>query len=111
MCYVDLEPCELFEEKIVKAKKQHKCSCCFGKINVDENYLRHFSVFEGEKTFNKACMLCYNDRDKFAQEHDGMLCAPEWFENLLRDCIVEDTESEKVWKPILDRIVNTNKTK
>jgi hypothetical protein len=106
MCFVDLEPCEIWNEKHRTARKEHSCSCCDRTIRIGEVYLVHFDVFEGQTTSEKCCAECESDRDIFANEHEGTLCSPGWLQNMIRDCIGEDPESKDVWLPMLERIKN-----
>ncbi len=105
MCYIDAEPCELWNETKVKARKRHRCSVCQSDINAGVVYLKHFSKFEGEISHGKICPACEADRAMFAAAHDGVSTSPEGFAWLLSDCIADgDEESETKWKPMLARI-------
>lgn len=104
MCFVDLEPCEVWEERHRKARKVHRCSCCGRAISPGERYLVHFSVFQGDPTSEKCCAACEADRQKFADAHGGTLCTPGWLPNMLRSCIGEDPDSEETWAPMLKSI-------
>jgi hypothetical protein len=109
VCYIDLEPCEVWEENERKSRKQRSCSCCNGLIKVSEQYVSHFSVCEGEKNVESICMACHADRDVFAKHHDGTLCTPGWFSRMLIDCISEDEDSRELWGPMLERIRATRR--
>ena len=106
MCYIDLEPCEVWEERERKARKEHRCSCCHGAILAGQVYLVHFSVFEGTATSGKMCTACRDDRATFAADHDGTLCTPSYFPQMLRECIGEffDEADAAHWKAMLGRI-------
>lgn len=104
MCMIELEPCEVWVEKTLRARKDHQCSACQGHIGKGQSYSTHFSVFEGDATYEKICAACFVDRKEFGAAH-GMLCTPGSFENFLRDCIADgDEESERKWKPMLERL-------
>lgn len=104
MCFVDLEPCQLWDERHRKARKPHRCSCCRREIRAGETYLIHFSVFEGMATTEKCCPECEADREIFAKAHDGTLCSPGWLVTMIGDCMSEEPESRAVWEPMLARI-------
>jgi len=106
MCFVDLEPCSVWQEDHVKkSRKEHRCQCCRGVIAKGSSYVRHFSVFEGDPTSEKMCGECEADRGIFSEAHDSQLCVPSYFPHLLADCIADgDEESEKTWRPMLERI-------
>lgn len=94
MCFVDLEPCEVWDERDRKARKEHKCSACGGKITVGSLYVVHFNVFEGEAKSDKMCKPCEAARREFAKDHDGMLCMPRELINMIRECIGEEGGEE-----------------
>lgn len=104
MCYVDLEPCEVWNERQRKARKSHRCECCRGTIAAGEMYFAHFSVFEGDATNAKMCLRCNTDRDLFAAAHDGKLPTPGGFYAMLRECISENDPDDDRWRPMADRI-------
>jgi hypothetical protein len=109
MCYIDLEPCTIWNETHHKARKEHTCSCCGRTIRVGECYMTHFSIFEGETTSEKCCNDCEEDRQVFADAHEGTLCSPGWLENLLRDCISDGDDDTDPWKLMLGRIKSRTK--
>jgi len=103
MCYIDLEPCEVWIETESRARKPHKCGCCGGVIRPGEVYVRHFSKFEGTVSAEKMCKPCEADRDEFAKAHDGMYSSPSYMPHLIHECIDEEPESREKWEPMLDR--------
>ncbi len=103
MCFIDLEPCKVFDEHHRKARKPHECSCCYGTIKAGDRYLVHFSVFDGSANANKMCAACEADRSEFAAAHDGMMCVPHDLQLHLRACIGEGDDDEQ-WKAMLKRI-------
>jgi hypothetical protein len=113
MCYIDLDPCEVWSERTRKARKEHRCSSCCRTIAVGETYIVHFSIFEGDRLSNKCCMECDRDRDTFATAHEGNLPTPDFFPQMLADCISEGDDDEDDpatnWQPMLDRIEASRK--
>lgn len=109
MCEIaDPEPCEVWDERPVVARKEHQCTCCRSPIHAGETYLRHFSVFEGAVETGKLCPACKADREAFSAAHHGVLYTPGIFPLQLSDCIADgDEESELRWKPMLERIVTS----
>lgn len=103
MCFVDLDPCEVWQETNRKARKEHKCSCCCRTIKVGEQYLVHFSVFEGNSLSDKCCDQCEGDRAEFALVHDGVLCTPHALPDMVRSCIGEGGD-DTAWEAMLARI-------
>lgn len=105
MCFVDLDPCEVWQERDRKARKEHKCSCCHRTIKPGEMYLVHFSVFEGNPESQKCCKECEADRAEFAKAHDGTLCTPHHLPEMVRSCIGEG-DDDAAWEAMLKRIEN-----
>lgn len=104
MCYIDLEPAEVWSETERKARKPHKCSCCHGTIAAGQNYWTHFSVLDGDNTTEKICAACYTDREVFAYVHDGTLCTPGALPEMLQECIAEGDKDGSQWAEMLKRI-------
>ena len=105
MCHIELETCELWHEHKRKARKQHQCSCCKRTIEPGESYLVHFSMLDSVMNWAKCCSDCERDRAEFAKAHDHLLCTPDFFEDLLLECIGESEEEDRArWRPILQRI-------
>jgi hypothetical protein len=106
VCYIELEPCEVWDETKRRARKAHRCSCCKGPIAPGEIYLVHFSVMDGEVTSEKCCARCEEARGEFRDAHESMTPTPGYFPFLLADCIAEgDEESETKWRPMLVAIL------
>jgi hypothetical protein len=106
MCYIDLEPCDVWEEiRVNKARKEHRCSCCRRIIAVGESYLAHFSIFEHEACHEKLCADCEQDRKAFAEAHDAILCTPGYLPEMLESCIADEPESKEKWEPMLAAIM------
>jgi len=49
---------EFFSEKIVKARKHHKCVECGKGINPGERYETATGKWDGDIHTNKTCMIC-----------------------------------------------------
>lgn len=106
MCYIDYEPCTVWNETHHKARKEHICSCCGRTIRIGEIYMTHFSVFEGDVTSQKCCAECEKDRQEFADAHEGTLCTPGSLVGDLKDCIYDGGDDTDPWKLMSDRIKN-----
>ena len=97
MCHVDLEPCEVWRETKRRARKPHVCDCCEGRIRVGEQYVSHFSVFEGEATTEKMCAKCEAMSVEFQNDH-GQRGTPGSMRALLEECIDYGDEDSAKWK-------------
>lgn len=104
MCDIDLDRCEVWDERHVVARKLHGCDCCNGPILPGERYVRHFSRLDGEITSEKMCAACDSDRTEFATWPGHMQTNPSYFPELIQSCLDEDDESEDLWRPMLERI-------
>ena len=89
MCYVDLEPCEVWTEWEVKARKSHLCDCCRGVISKGQTYTRHFSKFDGEISSEKICHNCDVERSEFAKMHEHTTPSPSNTKDLIDECLHE----------------------
>jgi hypothetical protein len=103
MCYVELEPAEVWEEKKRKARKAHKCNSCLRTIAKGEVYHTHFSIYEDSPTSNKICAECFADRAAFGDAHD-CVGTPEYFPRMLAECVSEGDPGDARWRPMLERI-------
>lgn len=111
MCQIgDLDPSEVWCEVLRRARLPHRCSCCGSVITVGEQYLSHFSVFEGDAASEKMCAACKVARDAFCEAHSWNGCTPSYFPTVLAECvddrtvIVEDSDEEIRWRPMLEAI-------
>ncbi len=105
MCAIepDYDPCQVFTERPVIARKLHKCSECCGPIEPGRMYIKHFSVFDGDSNSAKICEACGDAWREFSDAHGGYRRAPPSLDPVLTDCIYDgDEESDRVWKPMLD---------
>ncbi len=57
---------EFFDQKVVKAKKPHKCYECGEDIKVGDKYERTSGKWEGTMSVFCTCLLCKEIRDHFA---------------------------------------------
>lgn len=103
MCDLNLVRCDLWSETTRKARKEHRCSCCRRTIRKGEEYLVHFSVYDGLTNWEKSCTECAKDRDEFGAEHMDTP-APSAMPVLLQQCIEEGLDSEERWGSMLKRI-------
>lgn len=94
MCQLDWdagETCEAWSERLVKARKAHRCNCCGGAIASGEVYERHFHTFEGHVASEKTCSACIPMRKAFAEAH-GTSGVPGYMRTLLHECINAEEE-------------------
>ena len=106
MCTIELEPCEVWSRTAHTARKEYRCECCGAKITPGARYHRTFSVFDGQVDTSRNCVECEADMQAFGAAHDGVLSQPDYFVEMLRDCIDNgDEESERQWKPMLAAII------
>ena len=90
MCFYYDEYAELYREKEVKAKKEHKCSECYKTIVRGQNYQYVFGVYQGDAFTFKICLPCQALRQKIhdteishgCREHEAWPPLGELRENL-----------------------------
>lgn len=104
MCEIDLDPCSVWREHEVKARKAHGCDCCGGMVAAGKRYWRHFSLLDGYVTSEKLCSDCYAARAEFTAAHD-QIPQPGNFAELLRECFLEEsrqfwTEQDRRWRTL-----------
>jgi hypothetical protein len=97
MCEIeyDGETCTVWNETYHKARKAHRCDSCFLQIVPGERYMAHFSVYDGEGNYEKACAKCSEAMGRFAEEHGSV--QPYSFWELLMECVASSSDSEDVW--------------
>lgn len=105
MCEIDTsdwEPCAVWDERQVRARKAHLCDCCGGDISPGEHYLRHFSVADGSANSEKCCASCRQLRDDFGKEHH-VTTFPGGLRYLLEECADygEDDANTARWREAL----------
>lgn len=99
MCFIDLEPCDLWIETEHKARTPKVCSSCRGSIRPGETYTKHFSKYDGLVTSNVMCKPCDDDRAKFAEAHENLQPTPDYFRVMLRECVTDAADDP--WMPML----------
>jgi hypothetical protein len=99
VCSIDLEPCEVWNERERTARKVHRCGSCGGAIRKGARYLCTFYVFEGTARAEKSCATCARVADRFADEH-GTKPTPESLRPMLDECIANEDEPLR-WLPWL----------
>jgi hypothetical protein len=101
MCHIynDGDVCQVWRETEVRARKAHKCNACHRTIAAGETYLKHFSVYDGDCTDEKACKECKESREAFLAEPDHeVIFSPSFHEEELQSCIgygADDVENKK----------------
>ena len=106
MCSIDLEPCSLWDEREVRARKRHVCDCCHGLIEPGTIYVKHFSICDGDPTSEKCCAECKAARVEFADADGHMMATPSYSLEMLRECVAEAfredwTDEDKRWRVLL----------
>lgn len=107
MCYIDVDSySEVWNERVVTARKEHRCDCCQGIIVPGAKYIRHFSIFEGEITSEKLCVDCDGDRQEFSKRHEYWTPSPGATRGLVKECLHarEDFSSMLLWARTLKRM-------
>lgn len=104
MCYIDLDPCEVWVEQFYRAAKPHKCDTCGREIPKGRRYARIFMIFEGEPGTERACLPCFRAGGIFADAHDNMRPTPASLVEMLDQCIDENDEGVGQWKRMRARI-------
>lgn len=108
MCVIELEPCEVWTvTKIKRARLPHECGCCGRTIEPGQGYTGVFSIFEGDRNYEKSCAQCWAAQEAFADAHAGTIGQPSGFTDLLDECMLDgDEETETRWRPMREGIVN-----
>lgn len=57
-------------QKIVKAKKMHRCCECYGAILPGDQYERTFVVYEGDSSAFKTCLPCKEAQNWLTNDTD-----------------------------------------
>jgi hypothetical protein len=72
MCSLDdYETPDLYSQRTVKAKKEHKCSECGYTIQPGEQYEYVFGVWGGVPNTYKTCMRCIDLRASLSEYYEG----------------------------------------
>lgn len=62
----DYDHPEMYEEKVVKARKECRCCECGRQISIGQEYQRASGKWDGDFGTHKTCLDCMNIRDAFA---------------------------------------------
>ncbi len=90
MCNFDVDDyCQVWNKTYPRAKKQHVCNSCRTTIQPGEQYLRIFSVYDGNADTDKACMVCATLWESFVAAH-GSGYQPYMLDEMLTDCIADN---------------------
>lgn len=106
MCDVDndSDSPSVWNERWQRARKPYRCVCCHTLIAINDRYLYHFSVSDGNAWTDRLCKTCDESREQFAAAHGGLLPCPANFGHALAECIDERDEESLKWKPMLGQI-------
>ena len=91
---VDCEWPELFHEKIVTARKDHRCCECHETIGAGEKYEHVRGMWDGVFSTYKTCIPCQSIRKEYC-------CS--WFYEQLRDTLKDEIGIDYLdpnWKPL-----------
>ena len=81
-CFIDVgEYPEFYTDKVVTAKKQHKCYECGETISIGDKYQRCSGKWDGEVLTYKTCLGCMRIRDAY--------CSNGWVFGELREAFME----------------------
>jgi hypothetical protein len=95
MCQISVDDyCAVWKNSYPVARKQHKCQCCGMAIEKGEKYLKHFNVYDGYPSDERACMVCATLWETFFDAHGGGL-SPNSLEEMLDECIQEGSTSRR----------------
>ena len=74
----------VLEDKVVTARKAHRCHECGKSISLGENYRREKAVYDGQCDTHKTCLDCSSIRNE-------LVCSFYWGEvlDLVRESIFE----------------------
>jgi hypothetical protein len=75
MCFYDVEPCEVWVPKDVKARKEHRCMECGRTILRGERYLYVTGIFDGGPFTHKECWRCQALRDRIVKTELASGCS------------------------------------
>ena len=96
------EPAEIFRDEWRRARKEHRCGACNGRIMAGERYIAHFQLFEGDASYSKCCSACAEIRGRFADAHEGAITSPEGLSYMLADCVADGDEDSQQWQADID---------
>ena len=81
----------VLKEKIVTAKKEHKCSECGRKIKKEESYEYASGVWETKLNIYKTCLDCLSLRKQFFKDGFCYNAIWEMFEEEFRDTEIPES--------------------
>lgn len=92
MCVDVDDPVEVLHDKVVTARKEHRCDECFSTIQPSTRYRYEAYVYEGDFTAHKTCRVCMQAREWIDEVCHGAFyygdvlneVAEHWSEELLR---------------------------
>ena len=77
MCFTyDCDYPTVFNQRLVKAKKQHRCCECGRAINPGSRYQTTFGIWDGRAETFAMCLLCYDLRGVVARIEKESGCDP-----------------------------------
>jgi len=88
---------DVYEEKVIKANKEHKCYECSTIIQQGDNYLQIKGLWDGSWRNFKMCLNCKQLRDKL-QESIDCLGIGELYEELRNDGSIFYNEESDLWE-------------
>lgn len=87
-CVCDGDYPEVYERRLQKARKTHKCDECWREIKPGEQYEYTFSVLGGDVWPSRTCSHCLDLRD-FVVAHIPCSC---WQHGSMIDDVMEDAK-------------------
>lgn len=73
-------------DKLITARKEHRCDVCEGKIQAGEKYLKRVGTFEGDFYCSKECLACQPIISEYCRSdsYDEGYCG-EWIQEWWRE--------------------------
>lgn len=106
MCEIDMgdgEPIEGYTEKNRKARKEHRCTICGGRIASGERYAYRSGICDREPFSEKSCAACLDDDRQFSHAHH-VSGVGGWLPDLLDECIAEREPGWEKWAAMRERM-------
>lgn len=96
MCYIDLDPCEVWKvTEVQKCRKRHVCQGCYTQIPVGSHYWKIFTIYDGHASEEKECDSCHAIFEEFAAEDGHTRSVPSYMAELIGECVYEDVDDPK----------------
>ena len=114
-CYCENEYSDVWIEKTVRARKEHICCECGGKIRRGEIHNTAKSLYEGEWSLLRRCPACQAaacDMEELTSAHGGCFCNM-WgdMRDRLWEILIDGSAEEiRLMRPIIERY-NANMAK